>query len=100
MLNDGVGAAVASANELQSAGGLIRASRSEIIKTLQKQLADGALSALEHQDRGIASAAHQAKAESQYGLATGAIRDAVDVWGNARKAWALTANESGLKALG
>ena len=41
MLNDGVGAAVASANELQSAGGLIRASRAEIIKTLQKHLAGG-----------------------------------------------------------
>ena len=41
MLNDGVGAAVASANELQSTGGLIRASRVEIIATLQKQLAGG-----------------------------------------------------------
>lgn len=41
MLNDGVGAAVASANELQSEGGLIRASRSEIIKTLQKQITGG-----------------------------------------------------------
>lgn len=41
MLNDGVGAAVASANELQSAGGIIRASRSEIIATLQKQLTGG-----------------------------------------------------------
>ena len=33
--------AVASANELQSSGGLIRASRAEIIKTLQKHLAGG-----------------------------------------------------------
>jgi PAS domain S-box-containing protein len=41
MLNEGVGAAVAGANELQSEGGLIRASRSEIIKTLQKQLTGG-----------------------------------------------------------
>jgi PAS domain S-box-containing protein len=41
MLNDGVGAAVAGANELQSAGGLIRASRAEIITTLQKQLTGG-----------------------------------------------------------
>ncbi|HEY4968783.1 MAG TPA: PAS domain S-box protein [Steroidobacteraceae bacterium] len=41
MLNDGVGAAAASANELQSAGGLIRASRAEIIATLQKQLTGG-----------------------------------------------------------
>jgi PAS domain S-box-containing protein len=41
MLNGGVGAAVAGANELQSAGGLIRASRAEIIATLQKQLAGG-----------------------------------------------------------
>ena len=41
MLNDGVGAAAASANELQSAGGLINAGRSEIISTLQKQLTGG-----------------------------------------------------------
>jgi PAS domain S-box-containing protein len=41
MLNDGVGAAAASANELQSGGGLISASRAEIIATLQKQLAGG-----------------------------------------------------------
>ncbi len=41
MLNDGVGAAAASANELQSAGGLISADRAEIISTLQKQLAGG-----------------------------------------------------------
>jgi PAS domain S-box-containing protein len=41
MLNDGVGAAVAGANELQSEGGLIRAGRADIIKTLQKQLAGG-----------------------------------------------------------
>ena len=41
MLNDGVGAAVAGANELQSEGGLIRASRAQIIETLQKQLTGG-----------------------------------------------------------
>ncbi len=41
MLNDGVGAAVASANELQSGGGLIRASRTQIIETMQKQLTGG-----------------------------------------------------------
>jgi len=41
MLNDGVGAAVAGANELRSGGGLIRADRPEIIGTLQKQLAGG-----------------------------------------------------------
>jgi PAS domain S-box-containing protein len=41
MLNDGVGAAAAGANELQSAGGLIRASRAEIIATLQKHLTGG-----------------------------------------------------------
>jgi PAS domain S-box-containing protein len=41
MLNDGVGAAVAGANELQSTGGLIRAGRPEIIATLQKQLTGG-----------------------------------------------------------
>ncbi|MGA2397007.1 MAG: ATP-binding protein [Steroidobacteraceae bacterium] len=41
MLNDGVGAAVAGANELQAEGGLILASRLEIITTLRKQLAGG-----------------------------------------------------------
>ena len=41
MLDDGVGEAVASANELQSGGGLILASRAEIIATLRKQLAGG-----------------------------------------------------------
>jgi two-component system, NarL family, sensor kinase len=41
MLNDGVGEAVAGANELQSGGGLILASRAEIIATLRKQLAGG-----------------------------------------------------------
>ncbi len=41
MLNGGVGAAVAGANELQSEGGLIRASRAQIIATLQKQLTAG-----------------------------------------------------------
>jgi PAS domain S-box-containing protein len=41
MLNDGVGAAVAGANELQAAGGLILANRAEILKTLQKQLTGG-----------------------------------------------------------
>ncbi len=41
MLNGGVGAAVAGANELQSEGGLIRASRAQIIETLQKQLTAG-----------------------------------------------------------
>jgi two-component system NarL family sensor kinase len=42
MLNDGVGAAVASANELQAGAGLINASREEIVSTLQKQLTGGA----------------------------------------------------------
>jgi two-component system NarL family sensor kinase len=41
MLNDGVGEAVAGANELQADGGLILASRAEIIATLSKQLAGG-----------------------------------------------------------
>jgi PAS domain S-box-containing protein len=41
MLNDGVGAAVAGANELESEGGLILAKRSEIIATLRKQLTGG-----------------------------------------------------------
>jgi PAS domain S-box-containing protein len=41
MLNDGVGAAAASANELESAGGLISASRAEITLTLRKQLTGG-----------------------------------------------------------
>jgi len=41
MINDGVGAAVAGANELQSTGGLILASRAEIVSTLQKQLTGG-----------------------------------------------------------
>ena len=41
MINDGVGAAVASANELQSEGGLILASRAQIIATLQRQLTGG-----------------------------------------------------------
>jgi hypothetical protein len=41
MLNDGVGAAVAGANELQSTGGLILASRAEIVATIQKQLTGG-----------------------------------------------------------
>jgi PAS domain S-box-containing protein len=41
MLNGGVGAAVAGANELQSGGGLIRASRAQIMETLQKQLTGG-----------------------------------------------------------
>src|SRR6202034_2010358 len=38
MLNDGVGEAVASANELQPAGGIDRASSAELSSTLQKQL--------------------------------------------------------------
>jgi hypothetical protein len=42
MLNDGVGAAVASANELQAGAGLINASREDIVSTLQKQLTGGA----------------------------------------------------------
>jgi PAS domain S-box-containing protein len=41
MLDDGVGEAVAGANELQADGGLILASRAEIIATLRKQLAGG-----------------------------------------------------------
>jgi PAS domain S-box-containing protein len=41
MLNDGVGEAVASANELQPVGGLDRASSAELSSTLQKQLAGG-----------------------------------------------------------
>ena len=41
MLNDGVGAAVASANELQSVGGFARASSAEVASTLQKQLTRG-----------------------------------------------------------
>ena len=41
MLNDGVGAAVAGANELQASGGLILASRTEIVTTLRKQLTGG-----------------------------------------------------------
>lgn len=44
MLNDGVGEAVAGANELQADGGLILASRAEIIATLRKQLAGEATS--------------------------------------------------------
>ncbi|HEY2686596.1 MAG TPA: PAS domain S-box protein [Steroidobacteraceae bacterium] len=42
MFNDGVGAAVASANELQAGGGVINASREQIVSTLQKQLTGGA----------------------------------------------------------
>ncbi len=41
MLNDGVGAAVAGANELQSFGGLDRAAAARILATLQKQLTGG-----------------------------------------------------------
>jgi PAS domain S-box-containing protein len=41
MLNDGVGAAVAGANELQSVGGITRASSAELSSTLQKQLTGG-----------------------------------------------------------
>ena len=41
MLNDGVGAAVAGANELQATGGLILANRAEILSTLQKHLTGG-----------------------------------------------------------
>jgi PAS domain S-box-containing protein len=41
MLNDGVGAAIAGANELQSDGGLILASRADIIATLRKHLTGG-----------------------------------------------------------
>jgi PAS domain S-box-containing protein len=41
MINDGVGAAVAGANELQAAEGLILANRAEIVSTLRKQLTGG-----------------------------------------------------------
>jgi hypothetical protein len=41
MLNDGVGAAVAGANELQSVGGIARASSADLASTLQKQLTGG-----------------------------------------------------------
>ena len=41
MLNDGVGAAVAGANELQAAGGIARASSAALSSTLQKQLTGG-----------------------------------------------------------
>jgi PAS domain S-box-containing protein len=41
MLNDGVGAAVAGANELQSLGGIARAGSADISSTLQKQLTGG-----------------------------------------------------------
>lgn len=41
MLNDGVGAAVAGANELQSMGGINRAGSADLISTLQKQLTGG-----------------------------------------------------------
>jgi PAS domain S-box-containing protein len=41
MLNDGVGGAVAGANELQSVGGITRASSAELSSTLQKQLTGG-----------------------------------------------------------
>ena len=41
MLNDGVGAAVAGANELQSVGGIARAGSAELSSTLQKQLTGG-----------------------------------------------------------
>ncbi|HEY2534905.1 MAG TPA: histidine kinase [Xanthobacteraceae bacterium] len=41
MLNDGVGAAVAGANELQSVGGIGRASSADLAATLQKQLTGG-----------------------------------------------------------
>jgi PAS domain S-box-containing protein len=41
MLNDGVGAAVAGANELQPVGGIARASSAEVTSTLQKQLTGG-----------------------------------------------------------
>ncbi len=41
MLNDGVGAAVAAANELQSAGGIALAGGVQISSTLQKQLTGG-----------------------------------------------------------
>jgi hypothetical protein len=41
MRDDGVGAAVAGANELQSVGGIARASSAELSSTLQKQLTGG-----------------------------------------------------------
>jgi PAS domain S-box-containing protein len=41
MLNDGVGEAVASANELQPVGGIDRASSAELSSTLQQQLVGG-----------------------------------------------------------
>ena len=41
MLNDGVGAAVAGANELQLKGGIDRASSADLTTTLQKQLTGG-----------------------------------------------------------
>ena len=41
MFNDGVGAAVAGANELQSVGGIARAGSADISSTLQKQLTGG-----------------------------------------------------------
>jgi len=41
MINDGVGAAVAGANELQATEGLILANRAEIVSTLQKHLTGG-----------------------------------------------------------
>ena len=41
MLNDGVGAAVAGANELQSIGGIARASSADLSSTLQKHLTGG-----------------------------------------------------------
>ena len=41
MLDDGVGEAIAGANELQSGGGLILAGRAEVIATLGKQLTGG-----------------------------------------------------------
>lgn len=41
MLNDGVGAAVAGANELRSMGGIARASSAALSSTLQKQLTGG-----------------------------------------------------------
>lgn len=41
MFNDGVGAAMAGTNELQSVGGISRASSAELASTLQKQLTGG-----------------------------------------------------------
>ena len=41
MLNDGVGAAVAGANELRSVGGIARAGSAELSSTLQKHMAGG-----------------------------------------------------------